>query len=205
MDKKLFTHRLKQLRKERARSRNAAAKDLGLNAQTLEKYEKGLTLPNIEIAAGIANYYGVSVNYLLGIDEEPKSEQELVCNISDYTGLNQENVILLHDVLFSSDEYILLDVINRIFPNLLKLCEVMKKYGDLISINNYIKDKNTDVETPKLKQLIAEMKANEDNDFYKWKYLKECEQVLSAYINLIQIEETEKENPRPNDEHSDGE
>ena len=204
MDKKLFTHRLKQLRKERARSRNAAAKDLGLNAQTLEKYEKGLTLPNIEIAAGIANYYGVSVNYLLGIDEEPKSEQELICNISDYTGLNQENIILLHDVLFSSDEYILLDVINRIFPYLLKLCEVMKKYGDLISINNYIKDKNADVETPKLKQLIAEMKANENNDFYKWKYLKECEQVLSAYINLIQIEETEKENPRPNDEHSDG-
>lgn len=205
MDKKLFTHRLKQLRKDRARSRNAAAKDLGLNAQTLEKYEKGLTLPNIEIAAGIANYYGVSVNYLLGIDEEPKSEQELICNISDYTGLNQENIILLHDVLFSSDEYILLDVINRIFPNSLKLCEVMKKYGDLISINNYIKDKNADVETPKLKQLIAEMKANEDNDFYKWKYLKECEQVLSAYINLIQIEETEKENSRPNDEHSDGE
>jgi len=64
MDRNLFKNRLVELRGER--SRHSVAKDLFLKDQTLEKYEKGETLPNIEKAVEIAQYYGVSTDYLLG-------------------------------------------------------------------------------------------------------------------------------------------
>lgn len=94
MDKDLFKKRLIELRGER--SRHSVAKDLFLKDQTLEKYEKGDTLPNIEKAAEIAQYFGVSTDYLLGLSDvqSPDTDIQAICK---YTGLSEKalNSILL--------------------------------------------------------------------------------------------------------------
>ena len=90
MDKKRFEERLLQLRGDR--SRNSVAKEIPLNPQTLERYEKGERLPDVEIISQIANYYNVSVDWLLGIDKNQVSERELLAEISSYLGLTEKAV-----------------------------------------------------------------------------------------------------------------
>lgn len=64
MDRNLFKNRLVELRGDK--TRKSVANAMGLNSQTLERYEKGDRLPDIEIIDTIANYYNVSADYLLG-------------------------------------------------------------------------------------------------------------------------------------------
>lgn len=47
------------------------AKKIKIQDSTLYKYMSG-TLPRIENAVSIANYFNCSLNYLMGIDEEPQ-------------------------------------------------------------------------------------------------------------------------------------
>ena len=86
-NKDLFEQRLIELRGER--SRHSVAKDLFLKDQTLEKYEKGETLPNIEKAVEIAQYYGVSTDYLLGLTDVKTTNTDIKA-ACEYTGLNEE-------------------------------------------------------------------------------------------------------------------
>lgn len=87
MDKDLFKKRLIELRGER--SRHSVAKDLFLKDQTLEKYEKGYTLPNIEKAAEIAQYFGVSTDFLLGLSDVQSFDTDIQA-ICKYTGLSEK-------------------------------------------------------------------------------------------------------------------
>jgi transcriptional regulator with XRE-family HTH domain len=120
----IFKKRLKALRGER--SRHSVAKDLFLKDQTLEKYEKGDTLPNIEKAAEIAQYYGVSVDWLLGIEERRQSQAEFIGSICEYTGLSEKVIVLLHS-LKDADDRKHLGLIDVIIKD---CAEVLMKEGE---------------------------------------------------------------------------
>lgn len=63
------------------KSRPVFAQELGINKNTLERYEKGVTSPNLELAAQICGRYGVSIRWLVyGEGEwlEEKGQQESV-------------------------------------------------------------------------------------------------------------------------------
>lgn len=61
--------RLKELRLERGMTQKELAGALGLNAVTYLHYEKGQREPPLSLLADIAVFYGVSVDYLLGMKE----------------------------------------------------------------------------------------------------------------------------------------
>ena len=65
----ILDKRLKELRLERGLTQKELAKKLGLNAVTYLHYEKGQREPPLSLLAEIAVFYGVSVDYLLGIKE----------------------------------------------------------------------------------------------------------------------------------------
>lgn len=62
----MFHERLKKVREEKNVSREQAAKALGITYSALSKYETNKREPDFELLDKMANYYDVSVDYLLG-------------------------------------------------------------------------------------------------------------------------------------------
>lgn len=75
----MFGVRLKALRKERGITQEKLADIIKVDRSSVGKYEgKGKTLPSEEVRQAIADYFGVSVDYLLGKTDirfpSPKNE-----------------------------------------------------------------------------------------------------------------------------------
>ena len=66
--------RLKEIREARGITQRQAAIDLNMSPTVYNRYEKGLREPSNVVLIAIANYFGVSVDELLG--RESVSEQE---------------------------------------------------------------------------------------------------------------------------------
>lgn len=64
--------RLKELRKERGISQVKLAMDLCTNQNTISRYETGEREPGIKELIRIADYFNVSIDYLVGRSENPK-------------------------------------------------------------------------------------------------------------------------------------
>jgi len=68
-----FSEKLKKARKEANCTQDEAAKEIGKTKGTVSKYENGKLQPDLETLATLANLYGVSVDWLLGLGlKEPK-------------------------------------------------------------------------------------------------------------------------------------
>ena len=65
-------NRFKELRIKRDLSQSALAKDINVDQTAVSKWELGRSFPDMEIAIRVADYFGVSVDYLLGRDEQKK-------------------------------------------------------------------------------------------------------------------------------------
>lgn len=89
---KVFSTRLKQLRC--TKSQDEVAKGIGISRGALSYYEKGERNPDITTLASIAQYYGVSADYLLGLSDTPtlSAEEKAIC---DTIGLSQNSVEIL--------------------------------------------------------------------------------------------------------------
>lgn len=61
--------RLKELRCDRGLTQKQLAVELGINKVTYSRYESSLREPSISTLIKIANYYGVTVDYILGLKE----------------------------------------------------------------------------------------------------------------------------------------
>ena len=64
--------RLKQLRMERKISQIKLAMDLNVNQNSISRYESGLREPDYNTLSKIADYFKVSIDYLLYRTENPK-------------------------------------------------------------------------------------------------------------------------------------
>lgn len=63
--------RLKELRKKRHISQVKLAMDLNMNQNTISRYERGEHEADYDTLIAIADYFGVSVDYLLGRTDNP--------------------------------------------------------------------------------------------------------------------------------------
>lgn len=64
--------RLKKLRKEKNISQLKLAMDMNMNQNTISRYENGEREPGINELIKIANYFNVSIDYLLEQTDNPK-------------------------------------------------------------------------------------------------------------------------------------
>ena len=64
--------RLKQLRKARGISQVKLAMDLNTGQNTISRYENGEREPNIDELVKLADYFGVSLDYLLERTDNPE-------------------------------------------------------------------------------------------------------------------------------------
>lgn len=66
-----MTIRLKELRKQKGNTQAEVAKILGTNQSQYGKYENERTQLSLDNAKILSDYFGVSVPYLLGLDDNP--------------------------------------------------------------------------------------------------------------------------------------
>lgn len=69
--------RIAQLRKNRSMSQFQLAKTLNIATSTLGMYETNKRKPNMEMLEKLADFFGVSIDYLLGRKTSDKSEIDL--------------------------------------------------------------------------------------------------------------------------------
>ena len=64
-----FGQRLKELREERGLTQKQVADELGIHSVTYLHYEKSQREPPLLLLAQMANYFDVTVDFLLGLEE----------------------------------------------------------------------------------------------------------------------------------------
>ena len=70
-----FSENLKRLRKEKGVTQEKLSEIVGVSAQSVSRWELSICYPDIEMLPGIANYFGVTVDELLG---RPPADEKMV-------------------------------------------------------------------------------------------------------------------------------
>lgn len=81
--------RLRELRESKHINQQKLAMALNITQAAVSKYEIGLSEPDISMLKNIANYFHVSVDYLIGFSDEP-----IYCSKSD---LSSDELKLIND------------------------------------------------------------------------------------------------------------
>jgi len=66
---KIFAERLKELRTENRLSQRALAAQTKISASAIKQWENESRIPNAEAIVTLAKYFGVSSDYLLGLED----------------------------------------------------------------------------------------------------------------------------------------
>ena len=100
--------RLKELRQQRNLNQSAIAEVLHVKQNTISNWEKGKTEISNGDAITLADYFGVSVDYLLGRDDAPISadnlsdgEKQLISLIKQLTDEETEELSNFVDFILS--------------------------------------------------------------------------------------------------------
>ena len=67
--------KLADLRKRHGYSQEALAEKMGVSRQAVSKWERGESTPDTDTLIELAKLYNVSVDYILGLTDNPKSEK----------------------------------------------------------------------------------------------------------------------------------
>ena len=65
----IFAKRLKDLRDDKRISQNALSQAIGISQAAINKWEKGIIIPTIDSATLVAKFFGVSIDYLAGLED----------------------------------------------------------------------------------------------------------------------------------------
>ena len=79
----MFSERIKLLRKARKLNQVQLGQHLGVKKQTISNWENDNILPSIDMLIKICNFFNVSTDYILGLDDKTYIE---------ITGLSPEKI-----------------------------------------------------------------------------------------------------------------
>lgn len=197
--KEIFSKRLLELREEKGISRQIAADSLQISRASLEYYEKGLRLPDVCVLAKIADYYGVSADYLLGRSEIKNIDPDKKINAAcEYTGLSERAIDNLREImnestnsiipnLFLSSDYfnlLIMEYENYYFirTKLQKeINEINNKTIDCLLLQRIIDNPDMMKKALRNKALSKEAKAKSDQiNYAKWKVLQSFDDIIDV-------------------------
>ena len=67
-----FAERIRTLRSEQNITQDALGKIVGVKRYSVYGYEKGNHFPEVPVLIALADYFGVSIDYLLGRTDNPE-------------------------------------------------------------------------------------------------------------------------------------
>lgn len=100
---KPFPKALRELMESNGTTQSELAAYLQKTRQVISCYCDGSTSPTWETIVGIANYYRVSADWLLGLSDVRSTDTQLR-EICEYTGLSENSIIMLHESNIKSDK-----------------------------------------------------------------------------------------------------
>ncbi|MBQ9365584.1 MAG: helix-turn-helix transcriptional regulator [Schwartzia sp.] len=80
----MFSDKLRYLREHQEYTQVDVAQKLGIGQTTYNRYERGLYEPNYETLKKIANFFQVSIDYLLDNDEVLLSDADTVVDLGQF-------------------------------------------------------------------------------------------------------------------------
>ena len=90
--------RLRELRKSKKLSMKAFGEIFNLSESTISLYENGKHDPDIETIIQFANYFNVSIDYLVGRTDDPSMASDAIVETAD------GRIVPLNDAEFSPEE-----------------------------------------------------------------------------------------------------
>ena len=106
----MFAEKLKELRKAKGLTQIQFALDFHVASGTVGMWETGRREPDIETTRRIADYFGVSVDYLLGREGRPEPSAGRAVTFDDFTYAMQNETRDLTDM----DKQILLSMAKQL-------------------------------------------------------------------------------------------
>lgn len=91
-----FSENLMRLRKQKGLSQEELGYELDVTRQTISKWELGETSPDLSKAKAIADYFGVSVNELVGYEEKTKEKKRFEYEYKSEKLINGVPLIHIH-------------------------------------------------------------------------------------------------------------
>ena len=85
-----FSQRLKQLRTSKHLTQNQVADRIGVTASMVSSYETDIRLPSYDVLIKIARLFGVTVDYLLCLDDK---------RLIDISGLTDKEAAVVCDMV----------------------------------------------------------------------------------------------------------
>ena len=175
----LFATRLRNLVEQKNISKQQLADEIGVSRQAVSQYCDGSTIPNADKLLRLAEYFNVSLDYLVGRTENVTTDKDtqFVC---DYTGLNEKAVEALHNsALESNSEWM---PISKEFLNMLiqrysfDLCGFAQRYKNKLketieAKETFLKNSGNDEISDNATQRFSEA---EDNSKLALFYLQEA-------------------------------
>lgn len=85
-------NRLKELRQEKKLAQKELAENIGVHYRTLQNWENGENQIKPEKAQQLADFFGVSVGYLLGY-EEAKTLENILKDAEEYLEMTEDDLL----------------------------------------------------------------------------------------------------------------
>ncbi|MEA5008226.1 helix-turn-helix domain-containing protein [Clostridium tyrobutyricum] len=177
----MFGDRLKKLRQSKHLKQNDLAKNLGIGRTTLSNYELNNRQPDFDTLEKIANYFNVSIDYLVGRSNY-KTFDEYVFN-NDFQNLahklkkaNKETQKLATDIF----DHIYLSTFNYIDTNDVKFLTTLEEiYYCIYRINSDLNSSNKSILLNKLVE--SDVAVVQD----KFKILSKYKNKLSSLLDEL--------------------
>jgi len=75
ISKKIFAERLSSLRTDRSLTQQQLGNVVGTKKQSISNWEKCISVPSLDMTSSLADYFNVSIDYLVGRTNNPKVNQ----------------------------------------------------------------------------------------------------------------------------------
>lgn len=179
------------LMKSRKRQKDLAA-HLGVTDNTISYFVSGKRTPNIEQIIKIAQYFGVSTDYILGVSDAETNDKD-VQFICDYTGLSESSIKILNNF----KESIKFDFLNHLIRNLPFLAGVEYYKDSLKEERKYIDDSTdkidkfisrhrnlpSDISSHFIEDLRGYLKSIDEINFNHFKIIEEFKDCLNDFTS----------------------
>ena len=136
---KNLQERLISLREKRNVTQAVVAESTGISRTSIVAYEKGTSIPDLEKLYLLAEYYGVSCDYLLGRNEGTELDIDYIMK---ETGLNEIAIKRLKGYVSSENSYLELFALNKLIssPQFQKFLEFYIKYISTPNLDQVVND-----------------------------------------------------------------
>lgn len=194
--KAVFAIRLGQLRNAKKETQEELSEAIGVDRCTIAKYETQKRIPSYEHLVLLADYFNVSLDYLLG-RTDIKTPNATVALICEHTGLSEDNIKFLNKLnelkkmhkKYNYEEVEYIDIISKLLEGLNEDRSIVTAIAEVAVLNN---SKDHDL-LSKISSMICENFSDINiNDFkilsgydYKQFYMQEIHSKVNRVIDKI--------------------